>query len=364
MPSGPDEIRVALGILEELAVEGPLFDIHVHPFNIADPVPLYTESTPSQKGVFGQGAGDYVAPEWEPEKMADDPENGNEIKNRDLVKKFNLLKSRSLYKFTGPGVFRDHMTPACISHVLLLPVALPRENGDSQITEMARIFGGQEGFSLGYSVPNDCQASDIVGRVGEVKERFKISALKIQTAITGIDPGSPNGLERLHLILEASREHSLPVIIHGGYTREFVPARSEEFGCLDRLQRVEWNATDQPVVIAHAGFFGCGREEVENSSLSRISTLLAKYDHLLVDVAGLKPWALEIVMERMDGERILFGSDALYNSIGNMVLRSLKTMMKTGRDARKMFRQIACINPGRHFFPDIPTGKCISGEPE
>ena len=130
MASGPNETRVALGILEELAGEGPLFDIHVHPFNIADPVPGYTELNPSQKGVFGQGEGNYVAPEWEPEKMADDPENGNETRNRDLVKKFNLLKSRSLYKFTGPRVLRDHMTPAFISHVLLLPVALPEENGD------------------------------------------------------------------------------------------------------------------------------------------------------------------------------------------------------------------------------------------
>ena len=354
MTSGSNEIQTALGILEDLAREGPLFDFHVHPFNIADPVPFYSELSPSQAGVFGQGAGCYVPPVWEPQKMEDDPENRKEVPNRNLVKKFNLLKSRSLYKFTGPKVLMDHMNLAGISHVLLLPVALPEENGDAQITEMARLFGEQEGFSLGYSVPNDCEATDIVQRVGLVKERFKISALKIQTAITGINPGSREGLERLHLILEASRQHALPVIIHGGYTREFAAAESENFGCLDRLQRVEWKTTDQPVIIAHAGFFDCSQEEVEVSGFSRISTLLSKNDHLLVDIAGLPPWAMEIVIGRMDGERILFGSDALYNPPWKIAVRALKAMMKTGRDAEKMFHQIACINPIKHFhcFPE------------
>jgi hypothetical protein len=327
-------------------------------------VPHYTESGPARRGVFGKGPGSYEPPEWEPEKATEDRDERGAVQNPDLVKKFNLLKSRSLYRFTGPGVFRDHMAPAGISRVLLLPVALPEEKGDGQIAEMERIFGGQEDLLLGYCLPNDCPDADVGRRIDGVKERFRISAIKIQTAVTGIDPGSAGGLERLHLILEASRKNALPVVIHGGYTREFAAARAEEFGCLDRLQGVEWGVTDQPVVIAHAGFFGCSREEVENNVLSRITALLDKHRHLLVDTAGLEPWALEVVMGRMDEERILFGSDALYNSTGNMALRSIAAMMRAGRDAVKMFHQIACLNPARVFLPASPPGKDVCGGPE
>jgi hypothetical protein len=349
MNPDPNKNRIALGILENLAGEGPLFDTHVHPFNIADPVPSYTELGPSQAGVFGQGSGSYEAPVLELSRMEDDTDSGNRIRNKDLLRKFNLLNSRSLYKFTGPRVLKDHMALAGISHAFLLPVALPGEHGDLQMAEMARLFSGQEGFSLGYSVPNEYKGAEIIKQVGLVKERFNISVLKIQTAITGIDPFSSKGLERLHLILEASRVHELPLVVHGGYSEEFAPAESVNFGCLDRLQRVDWKVTEQPVVIAHAGFYGCSRDEIEDARFPQISALLSENDHLLVDIAGLAPWALEVVMERIDQERILFGSDALYNPPWKVAVNALKAMMRTGRDAEKIFHQIACVNPIKCF---------------
>lgn len=337
-------------ILAGLAGKGPLFDMHVHPFNIADPLPGYKETSPGS-GVFGQDSGgrDYEPPVLEYSRFEDQRAWENAVQNPGLLRKFYLLKSRSLYRFTGPGVFREHMDLAGVSHALLLPIALPGDEGDLQIAEMARIFGKQSGFSLAYSVPDNCRTQDIVDRVGNARNMYGISAIKIQPAITGIDLLSREGGERLHMILEASRKHRLPVLIHGGYTRGFAAEERVAFGCLDKLMRVDWKTTTQPVVIAHAGLYDCPKSEVRNCSFPQISRLLEKNEHLLVDISGLPSWAMEMIFEKIDAGKILFGSDGLYNPIWAVAACAIEAIIKTGNPPERIFHKIAHENPKRYF---------------
>ena len=357
MVSCPTEVRTALDILTELAASEELFDIHTHPFNVADSVPAYRETSP-RTGIFTRGYGHYVPPDpeakkWDEGAAGEGDGKGGDVKvDQHLVRKLYLLKSRSTYNFTGPTVLNDQMALAGIKHALLLPVARPEDKGDDQMLEMERLFGAHQNFSMGYCVPNDCPTEKIVGDVGRIRNRFKVAALKIHPNLTGIDPSCRRGLDRMHHILEASRTYRLPVIIHGGYSKEFSDGDAVSFGCLDRLVHVAWETTDQPVIIAHAGFFGCGREEITNSGFPQLENLLVKHDHLLVDLAGLGPWVIQMIVKKIEKERILFGSDALYFSIQSSAVHTLVALMQTGFDAGRMFHRFAGINPARYIFRD------------
>lgn len=350
-------METALSILTELAGSVELFDIHTHPFNVADSIPSYQE-TSARTGIFSRGDGHYVPPDLETEEFGkdvignEDGKNENIHFNQHLLKKFYLLKSRKTYNFTGPGVLIDQMALAGIKRALLLPVARPEDKGDTQMLEMERLFGAHRNFTMGYCVPNDCNNEKIVQEVGRVRNRFKVAALKIHPNITGIDPSSRGGLDRIHHILEASKTHQLPVIVHGGYSREFSDGDAVNFGCLDRLVHVAWETTDQPVIIAHAGLFGCSREEILKSGIPRIKNLLVKHDHLLVDLAGLGSWTIQMVVNKLESERILFGSDALYFSILRSAVLTLIALMRTDFDAARIFHKFAGINPGRYIFRD------------
>lgn len=360
MVSDVNEVKTALSILTELAGSEELFDIHTHPFNVADSVPSYEKETSGRTGIFTRGYGHYVPPGLETEEFdenvisTEDEKNGDVQFDQHLLKKFYLLKSRKTYNFTGPGVLIDNMALAGIKRALLLPVARPEDEGDAQMLEMERLFGAHQNFLMGYCVPNDCKIDKIVQEVGRVRNRFKVAALKIHPNITGIDPSSRGGLDRIHHILEASKTYRLPVIIHGGYSREFSDGDAMNFGCLNRLVNVAWETTDQPVIIAHAGLFGCGREEILKSGLPQIMSLLIKHDHLLVDLAGLGQWTIQMIVKKLEPERILFGSDALYFSIWRSAVLTLIALMKTDFDAGQIFHRFAGINPGRYIFRDSP----------
>jgi len=117
------------------------------------------------------------------------------------------------------------------------------------------------------------------------------------------------------------------------------------FGALDRLEQVDWSLAGTPVVIAHAGAFGYPAGEVGERVLPALEGLLGRHGNLRVDVAGLGVEAMAAVLERVGVSRVLFGSDALYYSPWETMVRLALALESAGFDVVDGLRVIAGRNP-------------------
>jgi len=69
----------------------------------------------------------------------------------------------------------------------------------------------------------------------------------------------------------------------------------------------------------------------------------------MIDVSALDIEALTLVLKNIELERVLFGSDALYETQWFAVVKLLYVLSGMTADSEKDFIQIAAINPSRLF---------------
>ena len=153
-------------------------------------------------------------------------------------------------------------------------------------------------------------------------------------------------MARLEAILTAAGKAGLPVIIHGGAYPNIIEPCGPCFGLLENIERIDFNLTPHPVVIAHAGAFGLDRQQVASRLLPRLENLLQRYDHVSVDVAALSAEVIGLVLSRVAPERIVFGSDALYELPWKSLIRLFVALEKAaGNQAEELLVRIAATNP-------------------
>jgi predicted TIM-barrel fold metal-dependent hydrolase len=344
-----EKVREYLDRIASVAAEGPLSDMHVHPFEVMYRDIQYRKNS-KIPGVFTGGNSPYSPPVIGPLSDRVSSANADSTMKSELKKKMALLNARRLYTHTGPVVFGDHMAISGTSRMLLLPVCRNGESGFAQMDLMAEMFGDDGRYSFGFCVPSDIPEENVSQVVSEAVDRYKIIALKIHPNISGLDLSEATNIGRVESLLLASRDHRLSVVVHGGLSPDLFQEEFTALATLDNLKRIDWSITDQTVVIAHAGCFGYSAMQADSEVLPELDSLLNRHDHLVVDTSGINADVIELILNRVDLDRILFGSDALYFPTWVSLVRLLSILDKWSSAPEETLYCLAGTNVNRRIF--------------
>lgn len=344
MDLGKVEVERYLTILQAIGREHRLTDLHMHPFEVVFGAGRYSENQQTA-GLWSTADLCYMPPGAGAMELAPQTDATHDLPAA-VQERLAMLGLRRLYVHTGPRCFSDHMLLGGISRGLLLPVTRPGTNADKDMTLLTRIFADDPRFLLGYSVPVETAEAEIEATVQRAMRLWGIRAIKVHPCLSGINLCAASGRVRLEAILAAAGKTGLPVIIHGGAYPNIIEPCGPCFGLLENFERIDFNLTPHPVVIAHAGAFGLDRQQVESRLLPRLENLLQRYDHVSVDVAALSAEVIGLVLSRVAPERIVFGSDALYELPWESLIRLFVALEKTaGNQAEELLVRIAATNP-------------------
>ena len=335
-----------LNIIKEIGKSITLIDIHTHPFDIIFNNFIYSKN-PDLDGIYSIKNSIYALPKVSSYPAKQYSEGNVRQFNKNLNMKLSLLTLRQTYGHTGPGVFKDHMKLSGINKIFLLPVLNAHETDNSQMDLLTSIFGHDESFLFGYCIPNSIQNEEITKVVQDAVHKYNIKVLKLHPNITGINLTSTNGRERVERILEASRGAKLPIVVHGGRSSIVKNLEAMSYSTLSNLQHIDWNISKEAIVIAHAGMFEHDITEINTEIVPILKKMLSKYDNLFVDISGLSDEELYLVLRNVDINRIIFGSDALYNKQWLAVVNLFQVLQKSVSNYEESFIAIASINSKR-----------------
>jgi predicted TIM-barrel fold metal-dependent hydrolase len=310
MDLGKAEVERYLTIIRAIGREHRLTDLHMHPFEVVFGAGRYTENQQTS-GIWSTADLCYLPPGVGDMELTPQTDAAHDVPAA-LQERLAMLGLRRLYVHTGPRCFGDQLLISGISRGLLLPVTRAGSNAEKEMALLARIFADDPRFLLGYSIPVETADADIAAKVFRAIQLWGIRAIKVHPCLSGINLCTVAGVSRIEVILAAAGRAGLPVIIHGGTYPNIIEPSAPCFGLLENMNRIDFNLTPYPVVIAHAGAFGLDRQQVESLILPRLETILRRYDHLSVDVSALSAEIIGLVLSRIAPERIVFGSDALY----------------------------------------------------
>ena len=222
---------------------------------------------------------------------------------------------------------------------------------------LTRIFGGDSRFLLGYSVPGNTANQDIEPMLLRAVRLWDVRAVKVHPPLSGIDLCASSGRLRLEAILAAADRAALPGILHGGASPNGGESSGQSFGMLENLGDIDFNVTRHPVVIAHAGAFGLGWQQVESEVLPGLDRLLGQHEHLYVDISALTAEITGLLVSRIESQRMVFGSDALYELPWKSLVKLFVALENApnGQPEERLIR-MAATNP------DLLLGKLNSDE--
>ena len=83
-----------------------------------------------------------------------------------------------------------------------------------------------------------------------------------------------------------------------------------------------------------------------------LDKMLQAHPNLYVDISGLTFEPLKLVLQSVNGDRILFGSDALYASQWEAVTMTMHALRELGMALEENFIKFASINPRKTIFED------------
>jgi hypothetical protein len=89
--------------------------------------------------------------------------------------------------------------------------------------------------------------------------------------------------------------------------------------------------------------------ELEDRRGRRLDRLLARHDNLLTDTSGVDHAVLGTLLRRIEHQRIVFGSDALYHPMWKSVVQLACALEGLGCDVEESFIAIASTNARRHL---------------
>jgi len=321
-----------------------LFDVHAHPFEVFyDGLPY--EPDPECPGVHGASPRrPYAPPSAAPVRL--NPA-GEMAQGRQVSLAWGKQKTRQAYRHMGPTVFFDQMKLCGIHTVLLHPVVSPEAVGDGHMQRLAEVYGARDRLLFSYCIPNDVADEGIGHALTRAVAEYGVRAVKLHPNRTGLALASRAGAARMERILDACNRLKMPLLVHGGRSSILEEAGTAENATIDKLEGVDWGISRQPVIIAHAGAYDCRLQDVEANVLPSLQKLLGRHPHLMVDISGLGFDLMHAVVKRVDVDRLLFGSDALYAPMWRQVVIAMHAFSVLGRDAQHGLARIAGANPAR-----------------
>lgn len=343
MDLGQAEVERYLTIIQAIGSKHRLTDMHMHPFEVVFGAGRYVENRHTA-GVWSTADLSYSPPTAGAMALTPQTSPAHDVPEA-MQERLAMLGLRRLYVHTGPRCFGDQLLLGGISRGLLLPVTRPGCNADKDMELLTRIFRDDSRFLLGYSVPVETAEQEIEGAIQRAIRLWGIRAIKVHSCLSAINLCQASGRSRLEAILAAAGKARLPVIIHGGDYPNIIEPCAPCFGLLENMDRIDFSLTSHPVVIAHSGAFGLDRQQVESRLLPSLENIMGRYEHVSVDVAALSAEVMGLVVSRVAPERIIFGSDALYELPWKSLIRLFVALEKTAASqAEELLVQIAATN--------------------
>jgi predicted TIM-barrel fold metal-dependent hydrolase len=325
----------------ELGTTHAFLDLHVHPYDVLSGDIRYKPDSQA-KGLFTRGFFNYHPP------VMENGINGLQEKPQlvpDSQRAF-ILASRYTYNQTGPKVFEDQMELVHISGALLLPVARTAGKAEEMLVVTHEMFKTDNRLLPGCAFPIGVQPKELAVFFQSAFKTYGIRAIKLHPNLAGIDPITQAGQDSICATLAVASELHLPILVHGGRTPSIEMAEGREFGAISRLSMIDWSISIAPVILAHAGCYGLSyAESVE--ALIILSKLLEKHSNLMVDISNLEPPILRLVLEKVNHERIVFGSDALYVPVWKAWIKFLQILQLVSKNPEDDLIRMASLNPAR-----------------
>lgn len=328
------------------------FDVHAHPFELFFGEARYTKH-PTLEGVYSTDPQKFKAPQATEILLPDDAETPGirRLLMRAGMARLNLAR---LYASIGRGLFEMHMDLTGIDKVLLLPVLRPNDDIDTQMSLMKAMYGNNKRFVFGWCVPASIMDEEIFAAAQDARLRFDIRAVKLHPNVMEIDPQSTQGRRRIEATLLTCGEVGLPLFVHGGRSPLLGDGKTSSLASVRNLKRIDWSISRYPVVMCHAGTYGCGQAEMEEA-LQELGRMSAKHDNLFVDVSALEIGTIARVIQQFDSERILFGSDMLYETQWIMMVKLLVALERVTSHPEDILMKIAGTVPQKYIFPAEPA---------
>jgi predicted TIM-barrel fold metal-dependent hydrolase len=310
------------------------------------------QAVPATPGLFTIAGRPYTPQGLSRLKFPEMPEPSDDPRSQRL-QGISVMLLGKVYGSVGERVFADQMQLSGVGKVLLLPVA--PDGGDPSRFEgrmrwVSELYGDEERFWLAGSVPVSLPGEEIAGYAANLKRRYGIRAMKCHPVVSGLDLGAAQGKEWLESLLSACQQSKLPLVIHGGRNNLYFGGNRGNFGSLHHLNGIDFSLSQQPVVIAHAGFHRCRLQEIEQEGVPMLQRMLERHGNLYVDSSGLGVPALKLMLGAVDPERVLFGSDALYYPQWEAAVSAMHALKELGLRWEERFLQMACGNPERTVF--------------
>jgi predicted TIM-barrel fold metal-dependent hydrolase len=348
---GPEETSGYLSVLTGLRGSCPFYDTHVHPYEVLFDRFSYEEQS-DRSGVLSLPGKCYTAPaagRFRFPEMADFNDEPRSQRLQDI----SAMLLRKVYGSVGEQVFLDQMELGGIDKVLLLPIATEAgdcDHFDARMRWVKRCYPNEDKFWIAGSVPGALGCEAIRGYAGDLQRQFGIRAIKFHPVVSGIDLGTGPRKQWLEMLLIACHELKLPLVIHGGRNNPYWGGSRGNFGALQHLKEINISLSQSPVILAHAGFHYCGVREIEMEALSVLEKMLKKHSNLYVDISGLGFEPLKRVLQSVESDRIVFGSDALYAPQWEAVTMTMHALKELGMKLEDSFVQFASINPQKTIF--------------
>jgi len=335
------EPRYLLEWAREISKTHPFMDFHVHPFDVFSGDIGY-QADLNIKGLYFKSPSVYKPPLFESNEESIDSRFQTGLNNSRAL----LLASRLIYNHTGPKVFTDQLDMAGITSALLLPVVRVPGAAINTVEVAVKMFQQENRLHLACPFPVGISANELDNYYRIRKNSKKIRAIKIHPNLIGLDPLTGTGKELIEITLASAGKLELPVIVHGGYTYGLSSPESEVYGTLERLANINWDISSGPVVIAHAGCYGLTEAEM-TSAIPILNRLMDKVPLLMADTSALSLSALQLLLAKVDRNRLIFGSDALYFKVWKAWVLFLQALRLVSPNPDEDLIRIASINPAQ-----------------
>lgn len=338
-----DQARVEyyLQVARAISKVRPLYDMHVSPYEV---IFCQYEYQPNAEhaGVYSINPQPYRPPKTSVIKL--EKSTHRHDKSPQVPSKFSLMMYKRYYAHIGPRVFADHMKLSGINRNLFIPVVQPDCDGREQFRLMFDLYQDDERFYFAYCPPKSVAAKDLLRNIQSVVAQYQVKAIKINPNIQEVDLSLPAGQEWAKHLFYACQALKLPLMIHGGISTVTSRDCACGFATIDNLLPLPWCDIKVPVVLSHAGLFGSRSSELD-ILMPKLLCILENNSNVLVDISGLHFDILCAVLEQIDHDRIVFGSDALYFPQWSAVAKVLHALDITSNKAEESFVQIAGTNP-------------------
>ena len=339
------QVNNYLEMVKESSKQNKIIDVHLHPIEVVYNNFGYVRNV-HNRSIYSINKTQYLAPQTSKVLLKRPYEKSEQLYND----KFTYMKIKHVYKHIGRDVVRDHMKLSGVDVAILLPVESYTDSKESQIERIKKLYGGDKSFELAYCIPNRIGNADVEQQVKKIKKKYEIKMIKVHPNITGINLSRQSGVDRLEVILEACNSCQLPLIVHGGKTPALKSKNRHDYGVIQNLSNIDWTISKNPVIIAHSGAYGCGEKEVEEDVLPILTRMLSKYDNMLIDMSSLEFDVILSILNKIDSDRMLFGSDALYEAQWVSMAKLVHALKLIFTRVEDKLLEIASFNPIKYIL--------------